>query len=66
MHSSLCFQREFVAFLKISLLTLMHSLESIISRNHTIFYRILKHLNAYSNVMADKWAYVDTAFFTQK
>jgi hypothetical protein len=41
---------------------LMQSLEPIISRNHTVLYRILKHLKAYSNVKVDKWAYVDTAF----
>jgi len=40
----------------------MQSLEPIISRNHTVLYRILKHLKAYSNVKVDKWAYVDTAF----
>jgi len=41
---------------------LMQSLEPIISCNHTVPYRIPKHLNAYSKVMVDKWAYVDTAF----
>jgi len=40
----------------------MQSLEPIVSRNHTVLYIILKHLNAYCNIMVDKWAYVDTAF----
>jgi hypothetical protein len=41
---------------------LMQSLEPTISRHHTVLYRILKHLKAYSNVKVDKWAYVDTVF----
>jgi hypothetical protein len=65
LHAQFSVSQKKICFLSEKFITfpLMQSLESKISCNHTILCKVLKHLNAYSNVMVDKWAY---GFFNSK